>query len=472
MAFRLFPIKKLDLQIKIILILIAVILPTSFLVSFAQSRLMAPLMDDELKQVGISFAQTLASRIEAGRWLTKSNAGALIEDRIQSMVYSQPSIMQVDVFSRLSTAGPEGPIINLASSIEGGETQPPEMIKMVTEPKIELSKEDDSPVWSVQYPVKVGAERAVIRVLVSLRLVGTLRNSILRFNLMAGLASTVVLILLLTFFLRRAIENEKQLQLAQVSNEQMSGRLQIIQQELIQKEKLAVMGQLTASFAHEIGTPLNAVGGHLQLLQMDLEKIKLPSGTSTPERIGIITNQLNKIEKIVKQFLRTTKNPVNERRSVVSAGELLEGVLTLVMPTLQRYQISFGRDLQAKNDQIEVVPIEIEQVILNLLNNSIDALKNLDRAKAIWIRTRNDEATNALLITIEDSGEGISKENLKQIFKPFFTTKPSGEGHGLGLSICQEIIRGYHGDLTVSSKINQGTVISISVPVYRSMESA
>ena len=145
------------------------------------------------------------------------------------------------------------------------------------------------------------------------------------------------------------------------------------------------------------------------------------------------------------------------------------------MPTLQRHQISFGKDFQAKVDLVEVVPLEIEQVILNLVNNAVDSMKEktLDAASknlpkknnALWIKTYNDANQTLVTIEVQDTGMGISDDNLKRIFKPFFTTKSLGEGHGLGLSICHQFIRSYGGDIVVESQVGLGTKIKVQIPV-------
>ena len=456
-----------DLQGKVILILMAVIFPISVFLGLAQSKVMEPVLYDEIRQVGLSFAQSLASQIENQHLLSKPNASSLIEDRIQRMVYSQTGIIRVDVIKKKPN---ENALYYFASNIEDAENSTPPFETLKDEIDTEQGKEDGIPVWNIYYPIKSGFERANIHLLVSLRFVSSIQSTILRINLIAALISTILLILVLSYYLRRAIDNERQLKVAQMSNEVLSGKLQEIQQELIHTEKLAVMGQLTASFAHEIGTPLNAISGHMQLLNMDLEKAVSSERLGTVSgRMGIISGQLKKIEDIVKGFLQTTKKPIAQEKSLVSVRELIERVIALVEPMLQRHEISFGQDFRAKKDRVEVVPLEIEQVVLNLVNNAIDSMKERAQiqknSNALWLRTYNDATTKIVTIEIQDTGMGISDANLKQIFKPFFTTKSAGEGHGLGLSICQQIIRSYGGEVVVDSKVGQGTRMKVQIPV-------
>jgi signal transduction histidine kinase len=458
--------RTLDLQGKVILILIAVIFPVSILLGIAQTRVMEPVLSEDIRQVGMSLAQNFASQIQTQRLLLKPNAGALIEDRIQQLTYTQPSILRIDVIRKRI----DNSIYYLASNIEDQELTVPPTEMWRDYPTAELGHEEGIPVWSIFVPIQNGQERANVHVLTSLRFVTAFQASTLRINLIAALISTILLILILSFLLRRAIDNERQLKVAQLSNEVLSGKLQEIQQALIHTEKLAVMGQLTASFAHEIGTPLNAVSGHMQLLNMSLESsLKSEEWKPVSDRMGIISSQLRKIEDIVKGFLQTTKKPIAQQKDSVHAKELIERVLALVQPTLQKHQISYGQEYLAEADLVEVVPIEIEQVLLNLVNNAIDSMKERagDQVQktplALWIRTYNDVSRKTVTIEIQDNGTGISSENLKRIFKPFFTTKSAGEGHGLGLSICNDIIRAYSGELVVDTTVGKGTKMKIQL---------
>jgi hypothetical protein len=456
-----------DLQAKVILILIAVIFPVSIFLGLAQSRVMEPVLFDEIRQVGLSFAQNLSAQIEAQRLLLKPNASQLIEDKIQRMVYAHPGIIRVDVISKRPGTGA---LYYLASNIEEQESLIPPESALKDQVTAELEKEDEIPVWNIYYPLKVGSERAMIHVLVSLRFLSGIQSTVLKINIIAAILSTILLILILSFLLKRAIENEKQLKVAQESNAVLSGRLQETQQALIHTEKLAVMGQLTASFAHEIGTPLNAISGHMQLLQMSLEKLMVGEAwKSVSDRLGIISGQLKKIENIVKGFLQTTKKPIAQQKSLVPVRELVDSVFALVQPTLQYHQVSYSPEFRARMGMIEVVPLEIEQVILNLVNNAVDSMKERGVGSSVKnelrVRTYNDLSEKYVIVEIQDNGMGISEVNLKQIFKPFFTTKSAGEGHGLGLSICQQILNSYGGEVLVDSRVGQGTRVRMQIPV-------
>ena len=457
-----------DLQGKVILILIAVIFPISIILGLAQTRVMQPVLYEEIRQVGLSFAQNLASQIEGGRLLHRPNASQLIEDVIQRMVYSQPGIIRVDVIAK--KPGPDGALFFLASSLEEQEAAVPPLDSLKDHVAADLENEEEAPVWSITYPVRSGSERAVIHLLVSLGFVSSFQSTILKINLIAAILSTILLILVLSYLLKRAIQNERELRAAQESNAVLSGKLQEIQQSLIQTEKLAVMGQLTASFAHEIGTPLNAVSGHVQLLRMNLEGVI--GGDLWPQvadRLGIIGSQLQKIADIVKGFLATTKKPIAQQKVSVPVRDLVDNVIALVQPTLQVNQIRYLEDFLVESARVEVVPLEIEQVILNLVNNAVYSMKEKGRdpgvSNELGIRVYPDLTRPMVTIEVKDNGHGITESNLKQIFKPFFTTKPTGEGHGLGLSICQQIVNSYGGELLVDSKPGEWTRFKVNLPL-------
>jgi signal transduction histidine kinase len=456
----------MPLQGKVSLILAAVIFPVSLILGLAQSRVMEPVLFEEIRQVGVSFAQNLANQIQAGRLLTRPNTSALIEDRIQRMLYAQPGVVRVDVIARRPA---DGSLFYLASSVEEPEGAIPADSMWSDRLEARVIDEDDNPVWDIVLPLVDGPNRVMVHLLISLGFVSTIQNTFLKINLIGAILSTVLLILILSYLLRRAIENERQLRAAQESNAMLSGRLQEIQESLIQTEKLAVMGQLTASFAHEIGTPLNAVGGHLQLLKMGLEK--LLSGDilgGVLERIAVISGQLRRIEEIVKGFLATTKKPIDRQKMSVPVRDLVRNVLALVQPTLQNSQIQYSEDFRDEGVAVEVVPLEIEQVILNLVNNAIYSLREKHRQSPagnhLWVRTYLEEGVPSVTIEIQDSGTGISEANQKLIFKPFFTTKPTGEGHGLGLSICQQIIHSYGGEIGVDSAVGEWTRMRVRLP--------
>ncbi len=463
--------KRLDIQTKVILVLIAILGPTFLMLTTFQNRFLSPILEDEVRVTALAFVENLANQIESRRLLDSSNPSKMIEDRIQRMVYAQPSILRVDVLTETSKRELE----SLASNVEDDEPGRWAGSQLVPNLKISSDTEDDVPVLRILFPFKVHGKLYNIDALVSLRLVSSLKTTLSRFNLLAALMTGLALVFGLFFSLRRVFDNEKRLILAQVSNEELAGRLQILQQELLQKEKLAVMGQLTASFAHEIGTPLNSIGGHLQLLERDVQKMdRNPVIQSILERTNVIRGQIQRIEGIVKGFLESTRRKGPERKHT-SVTEILERTAALVAPTFQRHEVELKKVWSTEIPQVNVAAVEVEQILLNFINNAIDAISEnksekmnhghgvieIDAYEVSWNSKRTLE------IVVRDNGAGISAENMKRIFRPFFTTKSSENGHGLGLSICQDIAKGYGGEIAIESKPGSGTSAFLRLPLEK-----
>jgi signal transduction histidine kinase len=258
-------------------------------------------------------------------------------------------------------------------------------------------------------------------------------------------------------------QDDRRLRRAESENLALTEQLHDAQRQLMNNEKLAVMGQLTASFAHEIGTPLNAIGGHLQLLRDDVASV--PGVTA---RVDVINSQVSRIEQIVKNFLQSTAKPSSQRQ-LVDLNRLADQTLGIVRPRCEALGVEVKREFDREMGPVRVVPLELEQILLNLVNNSLDALKARGASRGrpqLSIQTRVDaeESRHWAVVSVYDTGEGISRDDLRNVLKPFFTTKRPGEGTGLGLTICQEIARKYGGKLDVDSKQGSWTRVTLRIP--------
>lgn len=452
--------RSLDLQARVIAILLAVVVPIFLLLTPVQNQVLSPLLEDEIQSSGMVFIQSLANTIDSKKLLLSPDPTRAIEDRIQRALYSQPSALRVDVWLKDQKTDA---LTNIASTVEEDPGVVPEAPPFADKPKVVRSTDSDLPVIVVTYPIKTSGRMLNIVGVFSLRLVKSLQTTISRFNLFAAFVTCILLIVSLSFFLRRAIQSEKKLREAQASNEVLVSRLELAQRELHQKEKLSVMGQLTASFAHEIGTPLNSISGHAQLLEQDLQGLGDASpGGRTLERVKIMKDQLSRIEGIVKGFLETTRSPEKILGQRLSLPDVLNRMSNLLEPTFSQYRITLERSWTPSLPWVNGTPIELEQVLLNLLNNAIDAIKERQEVESsyqgvIEIRTAFTRGEDRLLVQVLDNGSGIADEARAQIFRPFFTTKRRGEGHGLGLSICQDLMRGMGGQIRVETKPGVGT---------------
>jgi signal transduction histidine kinase len=243
------------------------------------------------------------------------------------------------------------------------------------------------------------------------------------------------------------------------------------QKNLARSERLAVAGQLAASLAHEIGTPLNSISGHVQLLarRKGVDEVSL-------RRLGTIENQIESIVRTVKQLLSSTRKfdlkiePVDLRRVVKDA-------ILLSSPSLQHRKIKVHMDLPRDCPSIYGDAIYLQQVFLNFINNSMDAMQDGGslsfRLRYAEESDRPDSSETAsdklsvrfVTVEVSDTGYGISKETLAHIFEPMFTTKRIGTGAGLGLAICDQIVRQHGGSIHVTSEAGKGTCFAVTLPI-------
>jgi signal transduction histidine kinase len=247
----------------------------------------------------------------------------------------------------------------------------------------------------------------------------------------------------------------------QAKNDELAALVErnaLLREELGAQERLAVAGQLTATFAHEVGTPLNLVTGHLQLLDAQAD---LPD--KTRERLHVIHAQIQRVGDIVRRLLDLTRRPQLDRKPQLFQDLLLD-LQQLWTPTLTVHGITVEAD--APSDCcLDVDRKLMEQLFLNLMNNAVDAMPSGGKVR-LTARPAEESTPGGLWWELRflDSGQGIPSNLLGQVFRPMFTTKPEGKGTGLGLSICREIVRSHGGDIRIESSIGQGTCVVFTLP--------
>lgn len=245
------------------------------------------------------------------------------------------------------------------------------------------------------------------------------------------------------------------------------------QKNLARLERLAVAGQLAASIAHEIGTPLNSISGHVQLLAR-----KLNGNDASKRRLEVIEKQIDNIVRTVKQLLSWTRK-FDLHLEPVDLRHLLEESVLISSPVLQLRKIKIQTKLDPDCPRIQGDPAYLQQVFLNLINNSMDAMPSggelsIRLRYPATLPTCSDKGDgahggnlegDAVAIELRDTGSGMSPETLAHIFEPMFTTKRIGTGAGLGLAICNQITRQHAGTIEVQSEIGRGTRFTIVLPL-------
>ncbi|MEJ2698806.1 MAG: response regulator [Desulfuromonadales bacterium] len=234
--------------------------------------------------------------------------------------------------------------------------------------------------------------------------------------------------------------------------EEKSRELERAHAEILQAEKLATLGHLSAGMAHEIRNPLNSISLFGQILKSGLE--------ADPEKktyVDKILKEVDRIDDILVKLLAASKRPRYELQ-LVSVAEVLDQVLKDFASPLQLQGVELKKDFETLPPPILADPSEIEQIFSNLISNS---LHEMQKGGTLGVRLAHDEGT--IYISISDTGGGIPKENLGKIFDPFFTTKTKGTG--FGLSVVLRIVKTYSGRISVESTEGEGTVFHIQLPL-------
>jgi C4-dicarboxylate-specific signal transduction histidine kinase len=240
---------------------------------------------------------------------------------------------------------------------------------------------------------------------------------------------------------------------------QMRTALQSLQQQVIRQERLAAIGVLVSGIAHELNNPLQTIAGISDLLQRDLSlsadrKADLALVFQESERASAIIRNLSRFGR------QTESKPV-----AVNLAEVLASVIELRQRRLIEQGIRLDRDEKATRPAFAVFT-ELQQVVLNFVINAEHAVRSADAGKRrIVIRTR--DVDSGVCLEVEDTGQGVMLENEAKLFQPFFTTKPVGEGTGLGLSVSYGIIQSLGGEIGYRRGEFGGALFYFTVPVVR-----
>jgi len=274
---------------------------------------------------------------------------------------------------------------------------------------------------------------------------------------------------------------ETELKLTEANNElkRTLNRLKSTQMRLLESEKMASLGQLTAGLAHEINNPINYVSGNVEPIRRDLNELReildqhLPAEAFQVQGKGkvnveVLFSELHSLLEGVEEGasrvkalmadLHTFSLPESSEKKPGDINEPLKSTINLIKP-----QLKSRIELKEKLGELPHVLCNVQQlrqVFLNLLTNAIQAVQG-EGVIQVSSKVKNDQ----VIIAVKDSGLGISEDNIKRIFDPFFTTKEVGEGTGLGLSVSYRIVEDHQGKIQVKSKEGKGTTFKVILPV-------
>jgi signal transduction histidine kinase len=263
--------------------------------------------------------------------------------------------------------------------------------------------------------------------------------------------------------------------------------LQATQKQLIQSEKMASLGELTAGIAHEIQNPLNFVNNFSEVSSELIKELVDEVDKGNTDEVKLIADDLvGNLEKInhhgkraadiVKGMLQHSRTSSGQKE-LTDINALCDEYLRLAYHGLRAKDKTFNATMKTEFDEsignINIIPQDIGRVILNLITNSFYVVNEKSKAPqppeggvayepTVEVSTKKDD--DKILITVKDNGNGISQKILEKIFQPFFTTKPTGQGTGLGLSLSYDIVKAHGGELKVETKEGEGSVFIIQLP--------
>lgn len=243
---------------------------------------------------------------------------------------------------------------------------------------------------------------------------------------------------------------------------QAEADLRATQEALIHAEKMAAMGRMSAAIVHEISQPLAAMEATLSAAEMGMK----PPDAATVTRIGKARDMIRRMQRTTKH-LKSFARKENAELSLIDLRTPLKSALDLVLPRAK--VVGVTPDIQVPEGKVPVMAgaVRVEQVIANLLLNALDAIEaKPDSSVTVTLTTEGDQA----LIKVCDTGVGISEQDLPRVTDPFFSTKLTGEGLGLGLAICKAILTDFRGTLDIWSAPEQGTRVTIALPIAEKKE--
>jgi signal transduction histidine kinase len=311
-----------------------------------------------------------------------------------------------------------------------------------------------------------------------------------QYALLAGLAIILIIALLLgvnNFNRKKAnklLQKQKEeIEVQKKNVEQTLSELKSTQAQLVQSEKMASLGELTAGIAHEIKNPLNFVNNFSDVNQELVDELQTELKTGNVEEAISISNDIKENEEkinhhgkradaIVRGMLQHSRKSSGQKEPT-DINALADEYLRLSYHGLRAKDKSFNAEIKTHLDEsigkINVIPQDIGRVLLNLFNNAFYAVNEQKNQNSIsynpTVSVKTEKCDNKICITVKDNGKGIPQKILDKIFQPFFTTKPTGQGTGLGLSLSYDIIKAHGGEIKVESKESEGTEFIIQLPM-------
>jgi len=240
-------------------------------------------------------------------------------------------------------------------------------------------------------------------------------------------------------------------------------QLKVAQRKLVQSDRLASLGQLSASMAHEINNPLSGVLNLSKLMQRIIREDGIP-----PERLpefrrylSQVVDETSRVGRIVTDLLTFSRRP-KPQRTPVDLNGIIQSTLSIVSHKLKLANVELSLHLSPNLPRVHCDASQMQQVVINLMMNAAEA--TVKCAQGVVTVSTSTGPDHSVLLEVSDNGEGIPTQNLPKIFDPFFTTKEEGKGVGLGLAVVYGIVDSHGGDIEVKSTVGAGTLFTVTLP--------
>jgi signal transduction histidine kinase len=500
---------RLTIREKLVFLSLGILIVVSFGLTLVHLNFARTLIEEDLAERAVAFARELAATISDQREL---ESGQLLERQIQEILAVRRTVAQLDI---LTFAGSQSGIVATShpehrlpfTRAEAGQVRRGRVVSR-------LITDETTRYWEVIAPVtfdgvvagavasKFSLDRADTLAAANRRrtLVFTAIGALLMGLLMSGAVQWVVMRPLRSFLsaVRRAERGDTsatvnvatgdefeelaghfnammarlhdfrgelqarvkdataELQGRYHEVERLNGLLFAIQRQLGHAERLALAGRVMAEVAHEVGTPLHSVVGHVELLRADLAAGVSPDGAR--RRLDLIEGQLSRMTQIITQLLDLTRREPGPP-ATVDVNRLLVDTADVVRPSLTQRRLAFELTTVADLPTVFGHASHLQQVVLNLLTNAMDATPPGGHLR-VSTRTRPGQVE----LEVTDTGRGIPAAQQQRIFEPFFSTKAAGHGTGLGLFVSAQIVREHQGRIEVVSAEGQGTTVRVLLP--------
>jgi signal transduction histidine kinase len=463
-------------------------------------RLSRGALEDDLRTSGLTLARELSASAVARHG---TEGEALLQQELGSVVGRGSLVRDVAIYA----VGPRGLVVRASR----GKPNPPDVDEEVAAREgqeiVVVKHEGSARLWQITTPIWEGKRSiGVVSLTLPLERADALAQRIEHGAVLLGAATVILLVGALAAFMNRALaaplgrilqvmgraekgdlsvraHEDRRDEVGQVAGglnrmldkvasfqaeltrrvsdataklRMTNERLYAAQQQVGRNERLAAVGELAAAMAHNVGTPLTGVAGHLQLLE---EEVADPV---VKERLRRIEGQVDRAVAAARQFLDAARpTPV---RTSVGVKPLLEDLLLLTSPESQRKGIVVAPALADGLPRLLADPNQLQELFLNVISNALDAMESGGTLSVRAEAERADAGAPTVRVTVGDTGKGIPPEYLSRVFEPFFTTRAADGGTGLGLAIARRITRDHGGSIRLESEPGRGTRIIVELP--------